>query len=130
MRYVSAFAPQSRSRHGWSRVLLLAALFAVLGIAQGLAQAPVAENSQAPTAATASAPTEVADFLATLSTPSGQSGAADLLPPSPEFRQSSTRCTSDYQCPPGKLCCRACAFPGCTLKACLTPMDGHCPLIP
>jgi hypothetical protein len=128
MRYVSAFAPQSRSRHGWSRILLLAALCALLGIAQGLAQAPVAENPQAPAA---SAPTEVAEFLATLSTPSGSpSGAADLLPPSPEFRQSSTGCTSDSQCPRGKMCCRACAFPGCTLMACLTPMDGHCPLIP
>jgi hypothetical protein len=128
MRYVSAFAPQSRSRHGWSRILLLAALCAVLGIAQGLAQAPVAESPQAPTV---SAPPAVAEFLATLSAPSGsQGGAADLLPPAPEFLQSSTSCTSDYQCPPGKLCCRACAFPGCTLKACLTAMDGHCPLIP
>jgi len=113
---------------GWSRILLLAALCAILGIGQALAQAPVAESPQAPTA---SAPMEVADFLATLSAPSGsQGGAADLMPPAPEFRQSSTRCTSDSQCPPDKLCCRACAFPGCTLKACLTPMNGHCPLIP
>jgi hypothetical protein len=126
MRYVSAFAPQSRSRHGWSRVLLLAALCAILGIAQGLAQAPVAASPQAPAA---SAPSDVADFLATLSAPSGSQGAADL-PPAPDFLQTSTGCTSDAQCPTGKLCCRDCAFPECTHKSCLTPMNGHCPLIP
>jgi hypothetical protein len=57
-------------------------------------------------------------------------GAADLQTPAPEPRQSGTSCTKDSDCPPGKLCCRACAFPGCTHKACLTPMNGHCPPIP
>ncbi len=111
---------------GWSRILLLVAICAILGVAQGLAQAPVAASPQAPAV---SAPSEVADFLATLSVPSDSQGTADLTP-APEFLQTSTDCTSDAQCPPGKLCCRACAFPGCTHKACLTPMNGHCPLIP
>ena len=116
----------NRKSTGWPRILLLVVLCAMLGIAQGLAQAPVVENPQAPAV---SAPSGVADFLATLSAPSGSQSAADL-PPAPDFLQASTGCTSDYQCLPDKLCCRACAFPGCTLKACLTPMNGHCPLIP
>ena len=111
---------------GWSRILLLVALCAVLGVAQGLAQAPAVENPQAPTV---SAPSDVAEFLATLSVPSGSQGAADL-PPAPDFLQSTTPCIDDSQCPSGKLCCRACAFPGCTLKTCMRPMNGHCPLIP
>ncbi|HEX4963554.1 MAG TPA: hypothetical protein VF173_22180 [Thermoanaerobaculia bacterium] len=126
---------QSPSRR-WSFVLLLAALCAILGITQGLAQtaqpAP-AGNPQAPTATLHG--TEVTDFLATLSANSAGSqsgsGAAGLLPPAPELRQTTANgCTSDYQCLPDKLCCRACGFFGCTLKACLTPVDGHCPAIP
>jgi hypothetical protein len=95
----------------------------IFGLAPCLAQpAPAAANPQVPT---------VTDFLATLSAggPSGP-GAAEVVPPAPVFLQTSTGCTSDSQCPPDKLCCLACAFPGCTHKACLTPMDGHCPLIP
>jgi len=112
--------PSSRR---WHLTLLLAALVVILGLAPGMAQpAPAAANPQVPT---------VTDFLATLSASSvGSPGAAELTPPAPVFLQTSTGCTSDSQCPPGKLCCRACAFPGCTLKECLTPMNGHCPLIP
>ena len=115
--------PSSRR---WQLPLLLASLVVILGLAPSLAQpAPAAANPQVPT---------VTDFLATLSagsavSPSGP-GAAELVPPAPVFLQTSTGCTSDSQCPPDKLCCLACAFPGCTHKACLTPMDGHCPLIP
>jgi hypothetical protein len=77
--------------------------------------------------ATPSAPAPAADatFVASLAAP-----VAPALPPAPTFLQTGTSCTNNSQCPPGKLCCRACAFPGCTAMACLTPMNGHCPLIP
>lgn len=42
----------------------------------------------------------------------------------------SASCTTNAQCPPGKLCCRACGFIGCTAMACLTPLHGRCPAIP
>lgn len=110
----------------WRCALLLAALCAFLAAAQGVAQAPSAAPSPQASAVsvtpagTAPGATDPADFLASLS--GGQS---------PDFLQTTTNsCTSDYQCPPGKLCCRACAFPGCTLRACLTASDGHCPFIP
>lgn len=118
--------PSSRR---WQPILLLAALFMVLGIAPGVAQtAPAIEAPQAPTVTLhGTTAVDVTDFLATLS--QGGSGAAGLLP-APQFLQTSTNCTDNSQCPPDKLCCKACAFPGCTLMRCLTPMDGHCPLIP
>jgi hypothetical protein len=113
--------PSSRR---WQPILLLAVLFTVLGIAPGAAQtAPAVEAPQPPTATLqGTTAVDVADFLATLS--------SNSLPPAPEFLQTGTGCTSDNQCPPGKLCCRDCAIPGCTHKACLTPLDGHCPAIP
>ena len=101
-------------------VLLLAALLASLVVAPCLAQPPAAASTPA------AAPD--ASFVASLlGAPAGLDAG---LPPPVLFLQSSTGCTSNSQCPPDKLCCRACAFPGCTLKACLTPMNGHCPLIP
>ena len=55
---------------------------------------------------------------------------APVQPPAPEFLQTGTGCTSDAQCPAGKLCCRDCGYFGCTHKGCLTPFHGECPLIP
>ncbi len=127
MRSSSGFASLSRSRRCWSRVLLLAGLLVVFGMAQGLAQAPAAEIPQAQAAMAGPAPAtgEAAAFLATLSAvPAGDQA------PAPEFLQTSTGCTSDAQCAPDKLCCRDCGFFGCTHKGCLTPMNGHCPAIP
>ncbi|HEX4964805.1 MAG TPA: hypothetical protein VF173_28590 [Thermoanaerobaculia bacterium] len=121
MRPLPAFVPQPRSFRCWSRVLLLGVLLMVLGVAAGMAQVPAAEIPQAHAPATG----EVGEFLATLApAPAGDQA------PAPEFLQTSVNCTSDAQCPPDKLCCKACAFPGCTLMRCLTPMNGHCPLIP
>lgn len=80
---------------------------------------PAAAGS-APSVAAPAAP--AAPFLAGL--------AADGAQPAGLAPSFLTGCTSDAQCPPGKLCCPACGFPGCTAKACLTPMNGHCPLIP
>jgi hypothetical protein len=120
MRHPSAVPLQLASR--WSTVLLLVLLCAVLGIAPCIAQAPAAASVHAP-AATATAPD--AGFLASLRS---DPGSAELPPA--VFLQSGTSCVRDSDCPPGKLCCRACAYPGCTHKACLTPMNGHCPLIP
>jgi hypothetical protein len=78
-----------------------------------------------------------AEFLASLSAapapaqPSvAPAGPAPTQPPAPEFLQTSTGCTSDDQCPAGKLCCRDCGFFGCTHKGCLTPFHGGCPPIP
>ncbi len=95
-------------------ILLLAALMAALALPCFAAGAP-----------SAPAPAADATFVASLAAP-----AAPALQPAPIFLQTSTDCTSNAQCPPGTLCCRACGFPGCTHKACLTPMNGHCPFIP
>lgn len=70
-----------------------------------------------------------ADFLASLSV-AANPAPAPAQPPAPEFLQTSTGCTSDDQCPAGKLCCRDCGYFGCTHKGCLTPFHGSCPLIP
>jgi len=115
MAQKSSLLPSHRSA-----VLLLTALLALLVVAPCLAQPPAAASTPAP------APD--ASFVASLLTaPAGMDAG---LPPPASFLPSATSCTSNAQCPAGKLCCRACAFPGCTLMACLTPMNGHCPLIP
>jgi hypothetical protein len=36
-------------------------------------------------------------------------------------------CTSNAQCPAGKLCCYPCGIDGCT-NMCVTPVKGRCPL--
>jgi len=87
----------------------LAVLCLLVGALPGLAQAPQT-IAKSPAAAPA------ADFLASLST------VPAFLP--------DTSCTTNAQCPPGQLCCRACGTPDCTAKACFVPMNGHCPLIP
>ncbi len=120
MPKTSALVPRSTTRH-WPRVLLIAVLCAALGAVQGMALAPSAVLAS-PAAALATAPAAgAAAFLATLSV----DGAG--LPPALAATDS---CTSNAQCLPDKLCCRACGYVGCTLKACLTPRNGHCPLIP
>jgi hypothetical protein len=100
-------------------VLVLLALLALVpctGMAQ-TAPAPAVAAMTAP----APVPTETADFLATLSaTP----GSANDLAPAPSFM---TGCTSNAQCPTGKLCCYPCGIDGCT-NMCLTPIKGRCPL--
>ena len=81
----------------------------------------------------AAAVPDKAEFLASLSVaaPSASAQPAPAQPLDPEFMQTSgTGCTSDAQCPTGKLCCRDCGFFGCTHKGCLTPFHGGCPLIP
>ena len=99
-----------------SLVLLLAALFALLAVAQVGAQTPPAPTTPA---------MSTADFLATLSAApvSGQDG----LTPSPVL---DSGCTSNSQCPKGQLCCLACGYAGCETRACFVPMNGHCPLFP
>jgi hypothetical protein len=83
MKTASAFSRFEASR--WSRVLLLVALCALVGLAQA---------------------------------------------PGPALAQTSNSCTSDADCHGGTHCCRACGFPGCTAKACLHFINGHCPAIP
>jgi len=102
-----------------SQVLLLMSLLAVLGAAQCLALAPAAASSPTnpATVHTAAMTAPAADFLASLS--HDGSGAVPL-----------SGCTSNSQCPPKQLCCLACGFPDCDVHACLTPRNGHCPLIP
>jgi hypothetical protein len=126
MHYETGFAPQPQSRH-WLRVLLLVVICALLGVAQGMAQEPArtpasAETSQAPAAAPAVAAVGTAsavDFC-----------AVQAAPKSIELSATASSCTDSSQCLPDKLCCRACGYFGCTLMACLTPMNGHCPFIP
>jgi hypothetical protein len=113
MRNSSAFAPRSRSR--WSRVLLLAALFAVLAVA--MTPALHAADSQQP-------PANAAEFLATLSAAPAASTPA-LQAPAPTFLSG---CTSNSQCPTGQLCCLACGYDGCETRACFQPVKGRCPL--
>jgi hypothetical protein len=96
-------------------VLALLALLALLPFAQAMAQTP-------PVAQT------TAQFLATLS--AGPAQTPNDLAPAPSFMAS---CTSSAQCPAGQLCCNACGAPppnGTSCLACLTPIRGHCPLIP
>ncbi len=106
-------------RTSCTRVLMLAALFAIFTVAVGSTQAP----QTAP-----KVPTK-AEFLATLA---GDLNAAapsgEVLPPSPALR--STTCTSNADCPTGQLCCYPCGIPDCEF-VCMTPWRGKfCPPIP
>jgi hypothetical protein len=116
MRSSSSPGSSSPSTLG-SRVLLLAVLCAVFAAALCLAQTPVA-------ASPSPAPSATAAFLASLA---ANPGSVGLQTPAPVFLQTTSCATP---CPPGTLCCKACAYPGCTAMACLTPIDGHCPLLP
>jgi hypothetical protein len=98
-----------------SRILLLAILFVILAAAQGMAQAPAAVASPVPA---------TADFLASLA---GPSAPASDVAPAPDFLV--TGCTSSAQCPTGQLCCYACGT-DCERRACMKPMNGHCPFFP
>lgn len=126
MHYETGFAQQSQSRR-WLSVLLLVVVCALLGVTQGRAQEPAQapapdETSEAPAAAPA---------VAAVATPSAVDFCAvQAAPKSADLPATSSSCTSDSQCLPDKLCCRACGYFGCTLMACLTPMNGHCPFIP
>ena len=104
-------------------VLVLLALLALVPCT-GMAQTAPAPTPAVAAVTTAATPTETADFLATLSV--APSAATDLAPV-PSFM---TGCTSNAQCPTGKLCCYPCGIDGCE-KACTTPWRGHlCPPIP
>src|SRR5262245_27101138 len=100
------------------RFATLLALLALALCTPCLAQAP----SATPPAATTAPVASVADFLATLPGP-----AAPSLPPTPQFL--TTTCTSNADCPTGKLCCYPCGIDGCD-RVCMTPIRGHCPLFP
>jgi hypothetical protein len=125
MRHPSAPAPRPLARH-WPRVLLIAVLCAALGAVQGMALTPAA--AAGPQAALQAAP--AAAFLATLAADAAVASVAANTAGLPPALAATGSCTSDSQCLPDKLCCRACGYVGCTLKACLTPRNGHCPLIP
>jgi hypothetical protein len=106
-------------------VLVLLALLALVpctGMAQP-APTPAVAAVTAVTAVSTAAPnpTETADYQATLTV--APSAATDLAP-APSFM---TGCTSNAQCPTGKLCCYPCGIDGCT-NMCLTPIKGRCPL--
>ncbi len=106
-------------------VLVLLALLALFPCAQSTAQtlpAPAPAVASVTTAVPVSA--ETADFLATLS--AVPNSAANDLAPAPSFM---TGCTSNAQCPAGKLCCYPCGIDGCT-NMCITPIKGHCPHFP
>lgn len=106
-------------------VLALLALFALIPLAQALAQtAPVAV---APAQAAAAPAPDTAQFLATLAGVPAQT--SNDLTPAPLFK---TSCTSSAQCPSGQLCCNACGNPpdgGGSCLACMNPIRGRCPLI-
>ncbi len=112
MGKLSGFVPQHSARR-WSWLLLLVVFLAVPFAAHGV---PPAAASVSPHAT--AVPT-TADFLASLA-----------VTPAPELRQTAGTCTSNDQCPAGKLCCRDCGYFGCTHMACLTPVNGECPAIP
>lgn len=102
------------------RSATLLVLLALVLCTPCLAQAPSATpiTSTVTTAPAAG----VAAFLATLPGP-----VAPSLPPAPEFL--STTCTSNADCPTGKLCCYPCGIDGCS-KVCMAPFHGHCPFFP
>lgn len=126
MHYKTGFALQSQSRR-WLSVLLLVVVCALLGVAPGMAQEP----AQAPASAeTTQAPVEAPAVVAVATVSAVDFCAVQAAPKSTEVPATASSCTSDSQCLPDKLCCRACGYFGCTLMACLTPMNGHCPFIP
>jgi hypothetical protein len=96
----------------FATVLVLLALFVLVPCTESVAQTPPA--AAAPVAM------NTTDFLATLS--------AEVLPPSPTFL-ATTSCTTNADCPTGKLCCYPCGIDGCE-RRCLTPLRGRCPLFP
>src|SRR5262249_4798570 len=104
-----------RHPHRFASVLILAAFCAVFAIAPAFAATP-----QAPAA---SATVPAADSLAGLA-------AAPKAPEPPGIHFLSTGCTSNADCPTGKLCCpRGGADSGDGPNtACFTPFRGHCPL--
>jgi hypothetical protein len=97
-------------------VLVLLALLALIPCTQATAQT---QPAAAPSVA--SVVPDTAEFLASLSTAPIQT-PSDLAP-APSFM---TGCTSNAQCPTGKLCCYPCGIDGCT-NQCITPIKGHCP---
>jgi hypothetical protein len=106
-------------------VLVLLALLTLVPCTPGSAQTPPAPTpSVAAVTAAAPVPADTAEFLATLS--NGQTQTPSDLTPAPLFK---TSCTTNAQCPTGKLCCYPCGIDGCS-KMCLTPVKGRCPLFP
>lgn len=105
------------------QVLSVLALCAMFSAAQVWAQAPATvapalPNVQVTTVANAvPATTPLLDEILGAST-------------TPAPRNLSSTCTTNADCPTGKLCCLACGFAGCDTFACFTPMRGHCPLFP
>jgi hypothetical protein len=102
-----------------STVLVLLALLALIPCTRATAQ-----TQPASVPSVASAVPDNAEFLASLATAPTQT-PADLAP-APSFM---TGCTSNDQCPTGKLCCYPCGIDGCT-NQCLTPIKGHGPFFP
>lgn len=98
-------------RTSCTRVLMLAALFAIFTVAAGLAQTVQTK----------------AEFLATLADDLSTAPGGEVLPPSPTFL--STACSSHDDCPTGQLCCYPCGIPDCEF-VCMTPWRNRCPLIP
>jgi hypothetical protein len=100
-------------------ILVLLALLALIPCTQATAQMQPAAGPSV-----ASVVPDTAEFLASLSTAPTQT-PGDLAP-APSFM---TGCTSNAQCPAGKLCCYPCGIDGCT-NQCITPIKGHCPHFP
>src|SRR4051794_7303375 len=98
-----------------SRILVLAALFALLAVVPSFAGTSAPAGPAAPQVSPAPA---VADFLGSLAT-SGPGALGAIF---------DTGCTSNANCPKNQICCLACGFDGCETRACFTPVNGHCPL--
>lgn len=107
-------------RTSCTRVLMLAALFAIFTVVAGMAQTvPVAKAPEVPTKA---------EFLASLAGGVSPAPGGEILPPSPTFL--TTTCDSHDDCPTGQLCCYPCGIPDCEF-VCMTPWRGKfCPPIP
>ncbi len=104
-------------------VLVLLAFLALIPCTPGSAQTlPAPTPSVAAVTTAAPVLADTADFLATLS--NGQTQAPTDLTPAPSFM---TGCTTNAQCPRGKLCCYPCGIDGCS-NMCLTPVKGRCPM--
>lgn len=101
-------------------VFVLLALL-LIPAAQAMAQAP--PPAPAASAVTSPAPVSAdkAEFLASLA---DNQGLNDLTP-APTF---TAGCTSNSQCPKGKLCCIPCGADLDCGRTCLTAVNGHCPL--